>query len=90
MNAIYDYLITKQKIREKMQQQGKVSICKQRLMNFLTASCDPQDSFTFLLFYLDLSICLSVYLPAFISLSNFLPSRPLSYHHPLVCASSHA
>jgi len=24
MNAIYDYLITKQKIREKMQQQGKV------------------------------------------------------------------
>ena len=26
MNAIYDYLITKANIREKMQQQGKVSI----------------------------------------------------------------
>ena len=26
MNAIHEYLVTKQRIREKMQQQGKVSV----------------------------------------------------------------
>ena len=34
MNAIHDYLITKQKIREKMQQQGKVSSTQFMQMSF--------------------------------------------------------